>query len=364
MSRASNPGVTASLVVAALSLSACKPQQQAADPRTADRLVQIAKVESANDGGRALTGLVAARVQSDVGFRVAGKVTERLVDTGQVVKSGQPLMRIDPTDYGHAVTTQVGDVAAARARWVQADADERRYRALVASDWVSKMTYDQAKAAADSARALLSAAEAQEKVARNQNDYSVLLADSDGTVVETLVEPGQVVAAGQIVVRLAHAGPREASVDLPEAVRPAIGSPAVATLYDDAVQAPARLRQLSDAADPRTRTYEARYVMEGEGAQAPLGATVKIHLGTAQPQAAVQVPLGAVDDEGKGPGIWVLDGRTFEVTYRPVVVKSFGAEVAVLDGGARVGEQVVAMGGHYLHQGERVRIAGEKVAMQ
>jgi RND family efflux transporter MFP subunit len=348
---------------ASLSLAGCKPDAKA-DPRVADRLVQIAVVQPAEATERAFTGIVAARVQSDLGFRVQGKIIERLVDTGQMVKLGQPLMRIDPTDYAHAVAVQSGDVASARAKWVQAAADERRYRGLTASGAVAQLTYDQAKAAADSARALLSAAEAQEKVARNQGDYSVLLADSDGTVVETLSEPGQVVAPGQTVIRLAHAGPREASVNLPETVRPKTGAQANATLYGDAIRVTARLRQLSDAADPRTRTYEARYVLEGEGANAPLGATVKLYIPRSEATTALQVPLGALDDEGKGPGVWVVDGQTMVIAHRAVHVGQLGSATAVLTGGVKAGETVVAMAGPFLHEGERVRLADQKAAMQ
>src|SRR5258708_10799055 len=185
------------------------------------------------------------RLLLDLGFRVQGKVIARLVDTGQVVKVGQKLMQIDPTDYTHAITVRAGDVAVARARWIQAAADEKRDRGLVESGAISQLTYDQAKAAADSATALLSAAEAQEKVAQNQSNYSVLRADADATVVETLAEPGQVVTAGQIVIRLAHAGPREASVDLPETARPALGSEAQATLYGGNLTLISHMRQPS-----------------------------------------------------------------------------------------------------------------------
>ena len=122
----------------------------------------------------------------------------------------------------------------------------------------TKASYDQAKAAADSTRAQLETAEAQLKVARDELEYSTLLADADGTVVETLAEPGQVVSAGQIVVKLAHAGPRKAAVNLPETMRPSIGSSARATLYGQDVRSAVRLRQLSDAADSQTRTFEAR----------------------------------------------------------------------------------------------------------
>ena len=213
-------------------------------------------------------------------------------------------------------------------------------------------------------RALCSPRRSQEKVARNQGDYAVLLADSDGTVVDTLAEPGQVVTAGQTVIRLAHAGPREASVNLPETERPALGSEAQATLYGGRVKVQARLRQLSDAADPLTRTYEARYILEGDGAQAPLGATVTLHLASAAPAAAVQVPLGALDDEGHGPGIWVFDPKTSLVSYHAVSMAQVGGEFALLSGGAYAGQKIVAAGGHYLREGERVQMVSEKAAMQ
>src|SRR6267154_4699028 len=245
MSRARCTALVAVAVLTVLSLSACKSREDA-DPRTAVRLVEVAEVRAAVDAEHTYTGVVAARVQSDVGFRVPGKIIQRLVDTGQLVRRGQRLMLMDATDYTHAITAQAGDVAAAHARWVQAAADEQRYRGLVESGAIAQLTYDQAKAAADSARALLSAAEAQERVARDQGDYSTLSADADGTVVETLAEPGQVVAAGQPVLRLAHAGPREASVNLPETERPTLGSRAEARLYGGNTAISARLRQLSD----------------------------------------------------------------------------------------------------------------------
>src|SRR5260221_3335806 len=262
------PRFAIAVAITALSLSACKPEKDA-DPRTTDRLVLVASVRQAGDFERGYTGVVAARVQSEVGFRVQGKIIARLVDTGQVVKVGQKLMQIDPTDYTHAITVRAGDVAAARARWIQAAADEKRDRGLVESGAISQLTYDQAKAAADSATALLSAAEAQERVAQDQGNYSVLRADADAMVVETLAEPGQVVTAGQIVIRLAHAGPREASVDLPETERPARGSEAQATLYGGNVTVSAHLRQLSHAAHPLTRTYQARHVLDGQRALGP-----------------------------------------------------------------------------------------------
>ena len=351
-----HPPVLAAGALAALCcLGACKPKQGAgADPRVADRLVAVARVAQADAGGNQYTGVVGARVESDLGFRVSGKVVARLVDAGQAVRKGQKLMRIDPTDYTHAVVAQTGNVLAARARWVQAAADERRDRGLASTGAISQSAYDGVKAAADSAKALLDAAVAQERVARNQEDYALLIADDDGIVMRTLVEPGQVVAPGQVVVQLAHAGPREAVVNLPESVRPALGAVSMATLFVDGPKVPARLRQLSDTADTRTRTYEARYVMTGAGADAPLGATVTMALPGDRP-ALLNVPLAALDDEGQGPGVWVLDGKASTVVWHPVLLRSMGNDVATVANGVSLGETVVASGGHSLHDGEKVR---------
>jgi RND family efflux transporter MFP subunit len=211
-------------------LAACTDATPSDDPRTQSPIVRSATVAAADQAERSFTGIVAARVQSELGFRVSGKVLERLVDTGQAVKRGQPLMRIDPTDLRLAARAREEAVAAATARARQTAADEARYRSLVSKGAVSQSEYDQVKAAADSARAELNAAKALAEVARNDTSYAVLLADADGVVVETVAEPGQVVSAGQVVVRVAHAGQREAVIDLPETLRPAIGSTGRATL--------------------------------------------------------------------------------------------------------------------------------------
>jgi RND family efflux transporter MFP subunit len=337
-------------------VAACSPRA-ASDPRLEAPAVQIATAAPGLPVGMAFTGVVSARVQSDLGFRTAGKVVERLVDAGQTVRRGQPLMRIDPTDYALALAAQTRTVDAARAKAIQTAADEARYRDLVAAGAVSASAYDQIKASALAAQAELSAAQAQAKVARNQADYSVLVADSDGVVVETLAEPGQVVAAGQIVVKLAHAGPREATVDLPETVRPRLGSTAVAKLFGGSgASGSATLRQLSDAADPQTRTYEARYMLSGDPAQAPLGATVTITLPGAV-AATMQAPLSAVYDPGGGPGVWIVDPRTSTVSFRRVRLGGIGEETVSVVDGLHPGDRVVALGAHLLRSGERVRVA-------
>jgi RND family efflux transporter MFP subunit len=284
---------------------------------------------------------------------------ERLVDAGQQVKAGQPLMRIDETDLRHALTAKRNAVAAARASAVQTDADERRYASLLNKGWVSRQRYEQAKAASDTAKAQLAAAEAEARVAENEAAYSVLVADADGTVAETLGEPGQVVSAGQTVVRLAQAGSREAVVALPETIRPAIGSAAEASVYGgDGRRYTAHLRQLSDSADAQTRTYEARYVLGGEAAKAPLGATVTIRLASQASQPEIQVPLGAVLDNGQTTGVWVVDSATSTVRFRPVKLVRVSGETAVISG-LSSGDQVVSLGAHLLRDGASVRTAFE-----
>jgi RND family efflux transporter MFP subunit len=301
---------------------------------------------------------VAARVQGDLGFRVSGKVLERLVDTGQSVKRGQPLMRLDPIDLGLQARAQQESVIAARARAKQTADDEARYRSLVAAGAISASAYDQIKAAADTAKAQLSAAEAQADVARNASGYAVLFADSDGVVVETLAEPGQVVSPGQPVVRLARAGQREAIVHLPETLRPAAGSIAQATLYGNTSGAvTAKLRLLSDSADRMTRTFEARYVLEGALANAPIGSTVTLRIAEAAAQGqGLQVPIAAVYDPGQGTGVWVIGGTPAKVAWRPVQILGLSDDTVRVAGDLKVGEQIVALGAHLLREGKEVRL--------
>ena len=329
------------------------------DPRQEPPMVRLVTAAPVGGSERGFTGTIGARVESNLGLRVAGKIVERLVNVGEQVKAGQPLMRIDETDLRLALTAKRNAVAAARATVVQADADERRYANLVSDGWTSKQRYEQAKAASDTANAQLAAAEAEARVSENQATYSVLVADANGTVTQTLGEPGQVVSAGQAVVRLAQSGPREAVVALPETIRPAIGSLADASLYgSDGRRHTGHLRQLSDSADAQTRTYEARYVLDGEAAAAPLGATVTIRLASQETQPEVQVPLGAVLDDGRTTGVWVFDSAASTVHFRPVKLARLTSESAVISG-LSSDDRVVSLGAHLLQEGARVRTASE-----
>ena len=348
-----------------LALAACGDKAPE-DPRSEAPLVRVATLSPATAATRSFTGTVAARVQSDLGFRVSGKVLTRLVETGQSVKRGQPLLRIDPIDLKLAAQAQQEAVAAARARAEQAAQDEARYRDLKGTGAISASAYDQAKAAADAAKVQLRAAEAQADVARNATRYAELVADVDGVVVDTLAEPGQVVSAGQPVVRLAQAGQREAIVQLPETLRPALGSVATAALFGkEDVSVPSRLRQISGAADRLTRTFEARYQLEGALAGAPLGATVTVNIPDGRAAASdkyLQVPVGALLDTGKGTGVWMISGEPAKVTWRPVAVHFIDDDNARISGGVKAGDRVVALGAHLLTEGAAVRLSTKPAA--
>lgn len=342
-------------------LAACSDATSSIDPRTQPPVVRAETVSTSTQAERSFTGIVAARVQSDLAFRVPGKVLERLVDTGQTVKRGQPLMRIDPTDLRFALRAREEAVIAAKARARQTAEDEVRDRNLVAARAVSASAYDAVRAAAESARAELNAAEAQAAVARNEASYAVLFADADGVVVETLAERGQVVAAGQVVARIAHAGPREAIIELPETLRPLLGSTGRASLYGTGLTGTTRLRQLSDAANPQTRTFEARYVLEDDLARASLGSTISIRISDGRSTPTLQIPIGAIFDRGQGPGVWLIEGATPRVTWRAVQIASPSDEAAAVVGNIQIGDRVVALGAHLLHEGQDVRLASNEI---
>ena len=355
-------GMLAGSVAMTLLASGCS-KSATKDPRLQSPRVEVFEAQAAGSIRRAFTGIVEARVQSDLGFRVGGKILERSVNMGQRVQKGQILMRLDPVDLKLSLAAQQANVEAARAKYTQANADEARYAALVKSGAVSHQEYDQAHATLDSAKAQLEAAEAQAKVSLNSSEYAVLLADADGVIVRTSSEPGQVVAAGQTVIQLAHDGPREALINLPEGVRPDLGTTASARLYGRDPIYQARLRELSDAANPASRTFAARYVLEGEAASTPLGSTVTIELLTKRTSGSqcIQLSVGAIHDRGSGPGVWIVDDKS-EVKFRSVTIASIGKEEVVVSGGVQVGEKVVALGAHLLHEGQVVNLSNKEKA--
>jgi RND family efflux transporter MFP subunit len=327
---------------------------------TSPRLVRAYMVTSAGGDSMEYTGVIHARTESDLAFRVSGKIIEKLVKAGDHVKRGQALMRLDPTDLRLAANAAQSAVEAARAQNKRALADELRQRGLVAMKAVSVQEYEQAKAAADATTAQLNSAVAYARQLENQAGYAVLRADADGVIMEIPADVGQVVGPGNVVIRLAHNGPREAVVNLPEGNEKLAKSTATATLYADSGQTfPAKLRELSAMADPLTRTYQARFSLGGVGKNAPLGATVTVHLDGDNADGAVQqyeIPVGALYDGGAGTSVWVINPNTSTLSRRPVEVAKLGSETALVSKGLKPGERILALGAHLVKEGEKVKI--------
>lgn len=324
------------------------------------RLVRTVILSGYYSNNARFTGTVHARTESDLGFRVSGKITQKFVDEGMVVNKGQPLMKIDPIDLRLAFNAASQTMDAVKAQNVRALKDEKRMRDLLKEHAVSLQEYERAKAEADATSAQLKATTAQQDVARNAFGYSVLKADADGVIISVPADVGQVVAAGQTVIRLAHNGTREAVINLPEGALNLAKNATSAFLYTEPNSIiPVKLRELSAMADPVTRTYQARYTLEERGQNAPLGATITVSFATKLLHGGpgFEVPLGALYDGGQGSSVWVVNNKTSTVHLVPVQVLKLGEETASIWGELKSGEQVVALGAHLLKPNEKVRVA-------
>jgi multidrug efflux system membrane fusion protein len=336
MSSGYSPLLVAAL--AAASLAGCDKEP------VAPVAVRPVLVQKAAPGGARPTvyaGEIRARYESDLGFRIAGKIVARLVDVGAAVKAGQALARLDPADAAQTLKE-------AEANLSLADAEAKRYRELLAKHFVSQSALDAKETA-------LKAAVAQAALARNQAAYTTLAADHDGVVTAVVAEVGQVVAAGQAVFRVARPGEKEALINVPEgrlAEFRAAKSLTVTPWADPALTLPGRLRELAPAADAATRTYAARISVAANPAL-ELGMTVRVELPPADGDGTVLVPSAAVVDQGQGPAVWIVtDGHA---QRRPVHVRQHREDGELLDAGVKPGELVVVVGAHKLVAGEPVR---------
>jgi RND family efflux transporter MFP subunit len=350
------------LIMSTTLLTGCSAEADSkADPRLKAPLVQFVAIKPDTRQQRTFSGTVEAREQSNLAFRVSGKITARLVDSGQHVNKGQVLMRLDKENLELQVIASQRAIDAAQAELFKVSADELRMRDLVDNGTISAQQYDHAVAALRSAKANLSMIKANASVVENSNKYSELVADADGIIVSTQGEPGQVVSAGQQVIQLAKDDLREAVISLPETIRPALNSLATANYFNSAIIAtPTHLRELSNSADPITRTYEARYVLEGD-VTPPLGSTVSITVNLGTKQGTVLVPLGALYDDGQGTGVWTLNKKESTVSLTRVKVSRISTETASIQGDFDKGELIAAMGAHRLHENELVRVSTNEI---
>jgi RND family efflux transporter MFP subunit len=323
------------------------------------RPVLVATVAPAVGSSSAYTGVVAARTDSGLGFRVGGKIVERRVDPGDRVARGDTLLVLDVEDFELQLRAARNRLRAAESQLRQAEDDERRFRQLAADGAAAQRTFELASTSLRVAQAEVAAARAEASQIENRRNYSTLHADGDGVITEVRVERGQVVAEGQIVVRLAHDGAREAVIDIPETQLARAASRARASAFGNSEHVvDATLRELSAAAEPVTRTFRARYVLAGDGAGFPIGSTVTVRLDGEGASELSRVPIGALHDPGDGAGVWRV-GADQRVRFAPVRVVALAQEHALLASGVAVGDSVVALGAHLLHEDDLVRPVGD-----
>src|SRR5271156_6250856 len=340
-----------SFAIAALALScggiAGCHESHAHPSANAAALVRVTHPSPSGTVPAEYTGTIHARIESDLGFRVAGKIVKRLVDPGQVVHRGQALMTVDPSNLSLASTAAHQRLLAAKAEAKRAAAEEARQQSLMAEGAISAAAYDAGLAAAHATAANTVAAEATARDADLQLEYATLTANADGLVMEVLAQPGQVVLPGTPILRLAQAGPREALVAIPESVEETVAKDGVAHVHGDTRSFPAHLREISGSADPVTRTFAARYTIEAPVGSTPLGATITLTLNERVAHTLL-VPLAALHDGGQGIGVWVVTSNGL-TTFRPVTIKALGQETAeIAPGTLTSNEVIVALGAHLL----------------
>ena len=343
--------------LAAVVLAACNPTT--AQQSTPARPVLVTSVHyQAQVSDRSFVGTIRPRIESDLGFRVAGKVSKRLVEVGTLVQAGQPLAMLDEVDLNLQAEQAQAELNAATGVLAQASAAETRAKELRQKGWSTDAQLDQAKAAADEARARLSRAQRSVELTRNSLSYATLAADAPGVVTATLIEPGQVVTAGQTAIRVARLAEKEVVVAIPETLlaRAKSGEAQVSIWSEPGKHYVARLRELAPSADPTTRTYLAKFSVPDAGNDVQLGMTATLILSDPASERVARLPLSALFDQGDGPSLYVADSKTGAVTLERVAVKAYERNDVLISGGVAEGANVVALGVQKLNPAEKVRV--------
>ncbi|WP_379875226.1 efflux RND transporter periplasmic adaptor subunit [Lacibacterium aquatile] len=346
------------IALTAVGLAACsEPEAQKVEDIRPVRAEKVTFHEQTRS--LSLAGIVSARIESPLAFQVAGKIIERSVDAGARVKAGQVIARIDPEDYRLRVREAQAQVASAEADLARAKADLDRYAKLKSSQVFVQAVYDQRLATANVAASTVQRARSSLKIAENQLGYTDLLASAAGVVTGVLAEPGQVVQAGQSVVRVAQEGGLEVTVGVPEnrveEIR-AKGGAQVSLWAEPDKEWPATLRELSPSADAATRTYAAKFALENPPAYAQIGMTATLSLKQQLPKPLARLPLSAIFQKGPQPAVWIVDVASGKVTLTPVEVAAFREDGAWISSGLTEGQTVVTAGVNKIDPAQKVRL--------
>ncbi|WGT66149.1 efflux RND transporter periplasmic adaptor subunit [Variovorax paradoxus] len=351
------------LLLPALFLAGCSQSKPAEEPVRAVKLVTVGTSDF--DAQPEFSAEVRARVESRLGFRVAGKIIKRQAELGQHVQAGQVLAQLDPQDYRLAAEAARAQLAAAQTNRDLAAADLKRYTELRSQNFISGAELERRESTFKAAQAQLEQAQAQLSSQGNQASYTSLVADVAGVITAIEAEPGQVVQAGTPVVRIAQDGARDVVFAVPEdraaLIKP--GSPVTVRGWSGGDELQGQVREVAASADAVTRTYSVKVAIDAATSPA-LGATVY-----ARPQAlaraggaVIKLPTSALRQEGKGTAVWVLDKPTMTVRSQPVQVATADGNEAVIGAGLAPGMMVVAAGVHVLSPGQKVTIYQTKEA--
>ena len=305
---------------------------------------------------RSLVGTIRPRVETDLGFRVAGKIASRLVGVGDPVKAGQPLATLDEVDLGLQTEQAEAEMRAAAATLRQGEADLVRARSLTAKGYAAGASLDKQEATTEEARGRMLRAERAVTLARNARSYAALTADADGVVTATSIEPGQVVTAGQAAIRVARTGDKEAVVSVPESlIGLADGRASVSLWSSPGKRYAAKLREFAPMADSATRTYLARFSIPDADAAVQLGMTASVTIAVADSGRVARLPLSALFNQGAGPSVWtVTDGGRPQL--KPVEVAAYEAADVLIGRGVADGDRVVTLGVSKLDPGQVLHV--------
>ena len=350
------------LLLLVASLGAC--EAESAPEEEVVRPVKTAVLGAASQRGMlTYSGVVRPRIESAVGFRVGGKIVERLVNVGDRVEIGQLIARLDDTDLKLAEKSATATLNAARTRRDVASINLDRAKPLLPKGFISKAEFDIRRNEMDPATSAFDSAEAELRQATNAVGYATLQADVAGIVTSVTAEPGQVVSAGQPVIMLAKAGETEIAIDIPEqeAGRLSIGQHADISLWarpHDKVEG--RIREIGGQADAASRTYAVRIAVNAPPPSMRLGMTASVSIGVDEEAAPMVVPLTAVTEIGGAPVVFVVDPARKVVRITPVVLDGTTDRGIRIAGGLQAGDTVVSAGVQFLSDGMRVKLPGEK----
>src|ERR1700755_1946902 len=346
----------ASIALLAVALVGCN--EKVAEKAAPGRPVLVATVHyEAESPERSFVGTIRPRIETDMGFRVPGKVAKRLVEVGQSVEPGQPLATLDEVDLKLQAEQAQAEFTAATGVLAQAAASEQRAKDLRAKGWTTDAQMDQARAAADEARARLNRAERSVDLTKNSLSYATRVADPRGVVTATLIDAGQVVASGQTAIRVARFAEKEAVVAIPETLlgRAKDGVATVSLWSEPNRKYAATLREVAPSADPATRTYLAKFSLPDAGESVSLGMTATLTLADPATTRVARLPLSALFSEGGDPSLYIVDDKG-EVALKPVQVKSYESNDVVISGGLDEGAKIVVLCVQKLDPAQKVRV--------